>query len=507
MGRRRAGTCRVADRPAPVSRLLPRLPRELPALPMLRSLLATPTPSLLPLLCALLVVTLAGAVVAAPRPALWPVGAPRVLPPAAPAGHAATPWTSRVLCASSEDGRQRAWISARDGLQLEGWPGQTGLLSLGHAGLPRFLPDGRFVFEVGRDDGHRLLGQVVRVLDPGQLRPRAPHRGEDVGRFLPPRLPPPAPGVVRIGLDAGHGGGDTGAVGGTLSESELALQTALALAELLATDSSDTSGGGQWEIVLTRLDDHPLTLLERASMLAAAGVQAVLSLHADAAAETGGVRTLCHGALAPALSLRDRTHARLLQALPLGDRGVGHSDASLLAAFPTQAVQAALGVLGQPDDVALLSGPEAVPALARACLFAVQEVFAGSIHEPSLFQQLGGGTYGSHGKPSLLVAGSLLGRSTLHVSLLDAASDSSAWLLGSTRSLPLALPAGGLLHAWPADVQWLLPTDASGGAGLTLPWPVGVPTGQTLWLQALVVDPFVLPHGFTLTDAWQGITP
>lgn len=93
-------------------------------------------------------------------------------------------------------------------------------------------------------------------------------------------------GVSRIVIDPGHGGHDVGASGGGLTEAELVLDIALRLEKLLAKVSGV-------EVVLTRRDDHYVSLQERTAMANREAADLFLSIHANASTspQARGVET------------------------------------------------------------------------------------------------------------------------------------------------------------------------------------------------------------------------
>ncbi|MHA6261610.1 N-acetylmuramoyl-L-alanine amidase [Arenibacterium sp. CAU 1754] len=109
---------------------------------------------------------------------------------------------------------------------------------------------------------------------------------EDI--VMPPKRGDDAP--LRIVLDPGHGGIDPGAETETTNEKTLMLTFARELRELLLR-----SGG--FEVVLTREDDHFVSLERRIAMAHQAGADVFISLHADSLAEG-----LAHGATVHVLS-------------------------------------------------------------------------------------------------------------------------------------------------------------------------------------------------------------
>jgi len=81
---------------------------------------------------------------------------------------------------------------------------------------------------------------------------------------------------LKIAVDAGHGGDDTGAKGaGKLREKEVALELAKALSEQLK--------GAGFDVLLTRSDDTFIPLWDRAKLANDDGADLFLSLHLNSA--------------------------------------------------------------------------------------------------------------------------------------------------------------------------------------------------------------------------------
>jgi N-acetylmuramoyl-L-alanine amidase len=89
---------------------------------------------------------------------------------------------------------------------------------------------------------------------------------------------PDDPGRPLVVIDAGHGGHDPGATGGSYQEKSLVLGLARNLRnELLA--------GGGIRVAMTRDDDRFLTLGERVAITRALGADLFVSIHADSAGQ------------------------------------------------------------------------------------------------------------------------------------------------------------------------------------------------------------------------------
>ena len=93
-------------------------------------------------------------------------------------------------------------------------------------------------------------------------------------------------GVSRIVIDPGHGGHDPGAIGRGVVESEIALDVALRLNELLMAKSG-------FEVVMTRRTDRFVPLKERTAIANRENADLFLSIHANASLkpQVGGIET------------------------------------------------------------------------------------------------------------------------------------------------------------------------------------------------------------------------
>ena len=122
-----------------------------------------------------------------------------------------------------------------------------------------------------------------------------------------------------------------------------------------------------------------------------------------------------------------------------------------------------------------------------------------------LWADLGGGSPGVNGVPSLVVTGDLNVGNPFSVNLTDAAP--SALMLGwlSFTSTPVNV-IGGTLHANPFNVQFVRVSDASGIFSVGGPWPGGVPSGTDLFLQFVVQDNATI-YGLTLSNARTETAP
>lgn len=87
--------------------------------------------------------------------------------------------------------------------------------------------------------------------------------------------------MVKIYIDAGHGGQDSGAVGNGLQEKNIVLEIARQMDKILATEYENV------QTAMTRMDDTFVSLSERANRANAWGADAFISIHCNSGGGQG----------------------------------------------------------------------------------------------------------------------------------------------------------------------------------------------------------------------------
>ncbi len=137
---------------------------------------------------------------------------------------------------------------------------------------------------------------------------------------------------------------------------------------------------------------------------------------------------------------------------------------------------------------------------------ASDRVWVARLGEPmGQWTDLGGGSVGVAGQPTLTGSGPLSGGSTASVSLTDAPSGAAllAWI--SFAPTPFAA-LGGTVHAFPFASQLFVFADAAGEFDASTTWPAGVPVDTEVSFQFIVQDASV-PDGLTLSNGVLATTP
>lgn len=210
-------------------------------------------------------------------------------------------------------------IGGRDGLRASPVVQGTGLLGQGTVRAKQFtstppvfriavdLPQGAWG-EVRSEESGELIVEIARRAS--QSVAKRPSQG------TPKRARSPW-GEILVGLDAGHGGSDPGALSMVgISEKEITLDITLRVQEMLRALGVNAT--------LTRGDDRRLPIDERVQFVKRQDLDLFLSIHCDATANSSatGVTTYTHGWHAPSRALAGCIQGELVKAMDLPDRGV-----------------------------------------------------------------------------------------------------------------------------------------------------------------------------------------
>ncbi len=283
---------------------------------------------------------------------------------------------------------EEAWLSAATGLLVTGWSAApSGQLQLGDGAFPRFDAAGNLYFVRGVEDGHRLLGTTSWWVPRGSTQPKPL---ADMAVMPPYALPPStrrAGAAVPVCIDPGHGGSDPGAIGFGYQEKDINLDVGLKLRAWLDRDTQDATGGGDWNVLMTRTDDRFISLCQRANMANAFGAASFLSIHMNAftSSAANGTETFCMvGQEANAGGrLRNVVQTEALAAWRLTNRGTKSANFAVLRLTAMPAALLEGGFMTSPIDIVPISDPAARDTLALHCLFALQQHHGFGRHRPS----------------------------------------------------------------------------------------------------------------------------
>ncbi len=180
--------------------------------------------------------------------------------------------------------------------------------------------------------------------------------------------------AVRVVIDPGHGGSDPGATGNGLTEKVLNLEVGLLLRDLLLLDTADPSGGGQWEVLMTRTTDQTISLSGRVAIANNWPADRYISIHHNAFSSSAarGTETFSFANGTTSAMVRDQIQDELINAHGLVNRGSKTANFHVLRETSMPAALSETGFLTSPIDSAVLSAPGASLKTAIAHLYGLQ---------------------------------------------------------------------------------------------------------------------------------------
>ncbi|GGK28981.1 N-acetylmuramoyl-L-alanine amidase LytC [Caldalkalibacillus thermarum] len=170
--------------------------------------------------------------------------------------------------------------------------------------------------------------------------------------------------AIKIFIDPGHGGRDSGAVGNGLREKDLTLEIALMVRDILVKEYS------QVEVKMSRETDTFISLSDRAAMANNWGADYFVSIHHNAGGGTGFESFVHNRATNPVThEKRAIVHDHIVQSLSkynVRDRGKKAANFAVLRETRMPAVLLELLFIDNANDAKLLKDPQFKKDLARA---------------------------------------------------------------------------------------------------------------------------------------------
>lgn len=172
---------------------------------------------------------------------------------------------------------------------------------------------------------------------------------------------------MKVCIDPGHGGSDSGATDNGIKESELVLSIGRRVRDLLDPHV---------EVLMTRDRDHFVSLSERCRMANEAGVDIYVSLHANSAdnKDAHGVETFTSGSPASE-KLAKLILNRHLTAIPQRNRGVKQASFYVLRHTSMPAVLHEFGFVSNTGEAAIMDNPANQEGMAQAVTDGVLDYF------------------------------------------------------------------------------------------------------------------------------------
>lgn len=172
-------------------------------------------------------------------------------------------------------------------------------------------------------------------------------------------LPTVPNGQIKVIVDPGHGGEDSGALGlGGLQEKEVVLDVSQQVAQLLEQQGV--------RAVMTRGDDHFISLQGRTDMANRLHADLFVSIHANSVDNRPDVSGLETYYFSNGLKLASTIHQNILETVDIRDRSVRQARFYVLRNSEMPAVLVEIGFVTGSEDAAHLKNPEHRQQLAGA---------------------------------------------------------------------------------------------------------------------------------------------
>ena len=176
--------------------------------------------------------------------------------------------------------------------------------------------------------------------------------------------------MVRIVLDAGHGGTDSGAVGNGLREKDLTLNIVKKIGNLL----NDYEGV---EVHYTRTDDRFLELSERAAIANKLNADYFISVHINAGGGTGFESYIYNGNVSSAtIAYQNVIHEEIMKAIGnVRDRGKKRANYAVLRETSMPALLTENLFIDNANDAAKLKSEQFLLQVAHGHVQGIVKVF------------------------------------------------------------------------------------------------------------------------------------
>jgi len=165
--------------------------------------------------------------------------------------------------------------------------------------------------------------------------------------------------MVKVFIDPGHGGTDSGAVGNGLQEKNITLQIATSLRDILLNEYEDVS------VMLSRTSDQTVSLSERTDAANNWGADYYLSIHINSGGGTGFESYIYPGVGSPTTTYQNIIHEEVLKVVDFADRGEKTADFFVLRNSKMPALLTENGFVDNTNDAAKLKNTSFLTTIAR----------------------------------------------------------------------------------------------------------------------------------------------
>lgn len=176
--------------------------------------------------------------------------------------------------------------------------------------------------------------------------------------------------MVKIFIDPGHGGTDSGATGNGLQEKAVTLEIALALRTILTDEYVGVS------VMMSRTSDKTVSLTERTDAANSWGADYFLSIHINSGGGTGFESYIYPGVGAPTSTYQSAVHTQVIHASGFHDRGKKTDNFHVLRESNMPAILTENGFIDTTADANNLKTSSFIESLARGHAKGLEQAFS-----------------------------------------------------------------------------------------------------------------------------------
>ena len=175
--------------------------------------------------------------------------------------------------------------------------------------------------------------------------------------------------MVKIYIDPGHGGTDSGALGNGLQEKNLTLQIATRIRDILVAEYENVS------IRMSRTGDVTRSLSQRTNDANAWGANFFLSVHINSGGGTGYEDYIYPGLSSPTTTYQNNIHEEIMKLVDFRDRGKKTANFHVLRETRMPALLTENGFIDTVADANKLNSASFIEALARGHVNGIAKSF------------------------------------------------------------------------------------------------------------------------------------
>lgn len=175
--------------------------------------------------------------------------------------------------------------------------------------------------------------------------------------------------MVKIFIDPGHGGTDSGAAGNGIQEKMITLQISAKIRDMLVSEYNNV------EVRMSRTGDETVSLAQRTNAANSWGADFLLSIHINAGGGTGYEDYIYPGAGEPTRTYQNIMHEEVLKQVDFRDRGKKQANYHMLRESNMPALLTENGFIDQPADADKLKQAAYIERIARGHVNGIARIF------------------------------------------------------------------------------------------------------------------------------------